>query len=495
MFIENLAKVIFRGGIITAKGLYALLKQSFESPVRIFSAVIVWFAVSLFIAKNSYHLEFLYWIWPSFFSGWVMHWLLSFNVGEHLCFLFFSGVGSWAFLKGLKDHRKAVKMKRSFEAIGLTDSFGNVPKLFNEVTLDEYREMMIFRADSIGVDPFESKRGVLEGIFHKKIAAINQGRNPAYIEIYFSTKELPTQVSLQSIESKGKTSPSSFFIGEAAEGILQADISDLPHLMIAGTTGGGKSVFFKQVLHGLLKSSDCLQMYLIDLKGGLEFSDFKQAPNVQVVKTAEDAVVLLESIEREMHDRFKLLEKKGHSKISTHRDLRDPIVIAIDEASVLYAKRSNQDADYDLVARAREVTDSIAKLGRAAGIHLILATQKVSKDTVETTIQENISARMCFRMNTLNGSLAVLGNKDAMDLPAIPGRGIWQNGSKQVQVQAPSITSDEIRNFCKKLEDDFDRGLRMNYGELVGASKPNPGLKNLLRVVHPEIDKEDELNA
>lgn len=493
-FVENLAKLFFHGGLITTQGLWALLKTLTKKPLPISSAILGWWFVSFFIGKDLYHLQFLHWLWPELFSGWIMRWFLSFTLGAHMLFLFFWGISGVAFFLGLKEHRKKTQLKRRFEAIGLTDHFGWVPKLVATKRIDEYREKMIFRADAIGVDRFESKRSALEGILQKKISSISQGTNPAYVELIFNTRDLPRQVSVQSLEVSQSLSAESFYVGETVEGILQQKITYLPHLMIAGTTGGGKSVFFKQVLYGLLKSSPHLQMYLIDLKGGLEFTDFKLAPNVRVVKTAEEAVVLLEAIEREMNARFKYLEEIGHREIAPSIDDKDRIVVAIDEASVLYAKRSSQDVDYELVGRAREVTDSLAKLGRAAGIHLILATQKVSKETVETTIQENISARMCFRMNTLHGSLAVLGSKEALDIPSIPGRAIWLNGHKRIEAQAPAIRPEEIQAYCAALKEEFEGGSRSLFGEMIGTAKPNPGLKNLLRL-KPIGSEEPQMNG
>ncbi|WP_207748713.1 hypothetical protein, partial [Clostridioides difficile] len=74
--------------------------------------------------------------------------------------------------------------------------------------------------------------------------------------------------------------------------------------------------------------------------------------------------------------------------------------------------------DYELVQEARFLTEHIAKLSRAAAIHLILATQKVTKETVDTRIQENVSGRMCFKLNTTEGSVRMLGHGKAADLPS-----------------------------------------------------------------------------
>ena len=236
----------------------------------------------------------------------------------------------------------------------------------------------------------------------------------------------------------------SFIVGRSTTGTISQKINTLPHLLIAGTTGGGKSQFFKQALLGLLQTSDALQMYLIDLKGGIEMRPFGKLSNVKICSSISEAVTVLNLIKNEMENRFELLKKKNRKEIIPKKDKRPRIIIGIDEASILYAQKSKEDESYKASLKARQITDEIAKMGRAASIHLILATQKITTRTVDTSIQENITGKMCFRMNTLPGSLLVLGNKAACTLPDIPGRGIWSVGNKQIEIQAPFLSDEEL---------------------------------------------------
>ena len=89
--------------------------------------------------------------------------------------------------------------------------------------------------------------------------------------------------------------------------------------------------------------------------------------------------------------------------------------------------------------------------------HLILATQKVKKETIDTKTQENIEGKMCFKMSTIAGSVTVLGNKMAHELPAVPGRGIWSRGSEFFEVQAPFLSPAELKKELKSLESKFQR--------------------------------------
>ncbi|NJL25225.1 MAG: hypothetical protein HC902_08630 [Calothrix sp. SM1_5_4] len=128
----------------------------------------------------------------------------------------------------------------------------------------------------------------------------------------------------------------------------------------------------------------------------------------------------------------------------------------MDEASVLFTVGKSSKETKVMAEGARELTDKIAKLGRAAGIHLILATQKVVKETIDTRVQTNINAKMCFRVNTIASSMTVLNNKKAAELPDIKGRGIWSVGSNDLVVQVPYLDSEEITEELAELTAKFN---------------------------------------
>ena len=101
--------------------------------------------------------------------------------------------------------------------------------------------------------------------------------------------------------------------------------------------------------------------------------DFADAPNVIIVKTVEETLELFNSVEREMKDRFHYLEDKGKKQIIPEIDEKDRIVVVVDEASVLYMSKGINAPDKEDTIEARNLADSIAKMSRAASIHLILA--------------------------------------------------------------------------------------------------------------------------
>ena len=123
--------------------------------------------------------------------------------------------------------------------------------------------------------------------------------------------------------------------------------------------------------------------------------------------------------------------------------------MVVDECSDLYGKSSGTSDDNALTTKCKELTNLIARKGRAAGIHLILATQRVSANTLDSRILGNVAARVCFQMSSVPNSVLVLNSKCAYELDKIPGRGYWSFGTQLVQFQAPYIDEEDIE---KRLE-------------------------------------------
>mgnify|MGYP000014272701 FL=1 len=465
-------------------GIYKLIlifingfKELFNySAGQSFYFITVMLGITVISVKTCWHVKLFYYIFDNDFGAYVHNAIIGKYEGEHLINLMIIEFFLVVFSLGIKAISRKKKWKQFFESCNLKNGQGTYPALVNITKDGEYKTSYLFKGNGVGLDRFRSSKDSFESLLMKNISKIENGKDPSIIKVTTNTKVLSSHLTYSDVSGKLPLKDYEFYLGDTIDGPRKTNLSKLPHLVIAGTTGGGKSSFFKQTLVELLNSSNHLQMYLVDLKGGLEFSDFKKSPNAKIVKSMEDAVTILELICAEMSKRFNYLERGGYKSIIPKRDKLDRIVVAVDEASVLYANRDKNSFDYELSLQAREMTDRIAKLGRAAGIHLILATQKVSKETISTSIQENISARMCFKMNTLQGSLALLGDKSAMDLPAIAGRGIWMHGNDSFIVQAPYIEDSEIKEQCEGIEVDL-------HSKMLGIVQENEQLSKLTKAL------------
>lgn len=396
------------------------------------------------------YLSWLNWLVPNVFSERAVNILRTIPKLYHFTFFLLVTTYTVGISLGFMDYMKRRRLQRKLDGVGLANAQGEKPKVIREIELDDNKSKLLISPYGVGLDRFESKKSDFEATFERIIDGIRISEDRKTLEINMCRRELRKRMSFYEAVDLIKK-PYHFLIGDSTGGILTADLRELPHLLIAGSTGGGKSVFFRMVFVCLLKHSKHIQVYLIDLKRGVEVKEFSELPNVRIAKDENEAVQLLEALRDEMQKRFIFMENAKIKKIEPEKHKRDLIVVGIDEASVLFGKTSINKTKSDLVKRARELTDELAKLSRAAGIHLIIATQKAVKESLDTKVLENLTGRMVFKMSTHAGSNTALGNVKAYSLPDVKGRAIWGGGNKYIEVQAPYLSEKELEDECNEL--------------------------------------------
>ncbi|MGH7611006.1 MAG: DNA translocase FtsK [Candidatus Dormibacteria bacterium] len=225
------------------------------------------------------------------------------------------------------------------------------------------------------------------------------------------------------------------------------DLAGMPHLLIAGTTGSGKSVCINAVLAGLLLQSTPrdLRLILVDPKR-VELSSFSGLPHllVPVVVDSDPAVAALRWAVMEMEQRYKLFAAHGARNITNFNE-RSPrlglrplpkIVIVIDELADLMMVAANEIED--LICR-------IAQLARAVGIHLIVATQRPSADIITGLIKANIPSRIAFAVSSGVDSRVIL---DEMGAEKLLGRGdmlyLPIDAGKAARLQGAYVSDREL---------------------------------------------------
>jgi S-DNA-T family DNA segregation ATPase FtsK/SpoIIIE len=245
--------------------------------------------------------------------------------------------------------------------------------------------------------------------------------------------------------------------------IRVADLTQMPHLLIAGSTGTGKSVFINSLLMGMLYTAtpEELKLVLVDPKR-LELGLYEDIPHLftPVVTDAKVASNVLRNATREMERRLKLLAQRGvrnieqynrtfqkNQSLSLFDSVEDVehkplpyIVIVIDELADLMMVDTNN---------VEESITRLAQMARAVGIHLILATQRPSVDVITGLIKANFPARISFRVASkvdsrtildANGSESLLGKGDMLYLPA--------GSSRLHRIHGPYVTEEEIAAVC-----------------------------------------------
>lgn len=217
-----------------------------------------------------------------------------------------------------------------------------------------------------------------------------------------------------------------------------------PHLLIAGSTGGGKSNMLNQILCTLLTKNraDYLQFAMVDLKR-VELTHYRDVPHLwrPIVRYEREVASLFRDLKQELENRYDLFERAGVNKIQAWNQIKRPrlpyIILVIDEwANVMEVKELREEAE--------TLLSNLTRLGRAAGIHVIICTQRPSVDIVTGAIKTNVTARIAFRTADNAGSRVILDNGMASDLESVPGRAIWMNGGQYIQIQTPLITDKQM---------------------------------------------------
>ncbi len=230
------------------------------------------------------------------------------------------------------------------------------------------------------------------------------------------------------------------------------DLTEFPHLMVAGSTGSGKSVALNGIIFSLLfkKTPAELQLVLIDPKA-VEFSPYKEIPHLltDVVTEMEDSVDVLQKLCEVMDERYELLEKNSVRNIDEYHELVGNtesmpfIVIIIDELADLMMTQGKQVED--LVGR-------LSQKARAAGMHLVLATQRPTSDVIKGLIKTNVPARLAFRVANNVDSRVIIQEKGAETLMGL-GDCLFQTPRKSglTRIQSPLVTGEEVRNVVDQI--------------------------------------------
>lgn len=435
---------------------HGLKRAVFNNVDRVLWLIVGYGLILVLVYWNWMHLRILHLLFPKIITLGVMKFFV-YHVPQYMQFLMLTSGMTIVIgvVFGFAHFFRMVRYQKELKHIGLKSATGGEPKVIDVEKTSDFKIKITLTSPGIGLDHYKNKKSDLESAFGAIVEDIRiSQRSRKLVEIHLVEKELPTLVNFSQCVGALKE-PNSFLVGESLGGIIAQPIRSLPHLMIAGTSGNGKSVFFNQTLISMLKTSPHIQLYLLDLKLGVEVKAYRNLPNVKIAKDESEAVHLLKSVVAEMKERFKLLEQNGNKIIDPERDGKDLILVGVDEASVLYGKRRGQRNGPNHASTARELTDEIAKLGRAACIHLVMATQKVTNDTIDTKIQENVGGRICFRVGSLQGSNTVIGNKKANELPDLKGRAIWAYGNTFTEVQTPFISDQSIDDEISIIIEDF----------------------------------------
>ena len=277
------------------------------------------------------------------------------------------------------------------------------------------------------------------------------GKNTVGIEIPNNTREgvlLEEILSNERFASKDIKLP--IALGKSISGIpIIGDLVSMPHLLIAGTTGSGKSVCINTIIVSLLYklNPDMCKFILIDPKM-LELSSYEGIPHLltPVITDAKKATAALGWTVKEMNNRYKLMSKVGVRNIDGYNlkhKLKMPyIVVVVDEMSDLMLVSGKEIENY---------IQKLSQMARAAGIHIIMATQRPSVDVITGTIKANFPTRISFQVSSKIDSRTILGEQGAEQLLGKGDMLFMSSANRIVRIHGPFISEKEIERITSVL--------------------------------------------
>ena len=328
-----------------------------------------------------------------------------------------------------------------------------------------------------------------------RIATI-PGSNTIGIELPNNSREnVYLSEILNDLNFKKKDIKLPIALGKSISGTpIIGDLASMPHLLIAGTTGSGKSVCINTIILSLLyrHTPEKCKFILIDPKM-LELSTYEGVPHLlcPVITEAKKAASVLGWVVKEMESRYRLMTKEGVRNIdgynSRHKLPMPYIVVIVDEMSDLMLVAGKEIENY---------IQKLSQMARAAGIHIIMATQRPSVDVITGTIKANFPTRISFQVTSKIDSRTILGEQGAEQLLGKGDMLYMSSANRIIRIHAPFVSDTEIEkinNFLRsQAEPDYiDEILNFADEREVGELSKKQGDKDELYESAVEIIKSE----
>ena len=359
------------------------------------------------------------------------------------------------YLIGEEDKESQDEYEKKFAEINFCSKTKAFPRFLNKEIKDKE---VIYSFYSVGLDQddWKSYKSKLEQAFDCRIIRIAYApktRQIIMIHTVPATFELST--NLQWSNDYIREKDFEIVLGVALLEDVVVDLNKTPHALIASVTGGGKSVLMRCILWQCIKKG--ARPYMIDFKGGVEFgTEYEQYG--EVVTERQEALEMLQELTKENSLRLKLFRKVGVKNIIEYNekfpdDTLCRIVLFSDEVAEMLDKSGLQSSEKKIYYAIEKKLSTVARLGRAAGINMIHATQRPDANVIVGQIKNNLPIRISGRMTDDPASKMVLNNTEATKIDAKAlGRFMYNVGADTHEFQGYNFTENSLE------KGDFQRG-------------------------------------
>ncbi len=327
---------------------------------------------------------------------------------------------------------------------GIVNFAGEAPLLIYRQNGDHGILKLAFQIKGYPLDRWQEDQALIESSLNISILGIHQGEDNQTIEIEAVKASGAFNHLVPWLDALRPDDPAELALGVNAAGIpLIINLSKIPHWLIGAATGGGKTKLLKLILHQL-RMAGCI-LYLADFKGvdfGVdEFEDGHYATELKTLAELLDEVVTI------LYTRRDALIQAKCPNIDLYNESHFPlkrIVVVLDETSMILDSTGRSKEEKAEIAEILNQLLTIGRLGRAMGIHLIVATQRPDVASVPGALKAQLDGRICGHTADAQSSIVILDDGSGAKLPAIPGRFIVRDGSGNDKIiQAYLITKNK----------------------------------------------------
>ncbi len=328
----------------------------------------------------------------------------------------------------------ASSISNNLHRIGFVNSVGEAPLLLSK-SIDKNNSKIItleFKTFGIPLSEWADNQDRIESALNIHIDEIYEGKNCRSVIVKCVDGENRLSDFIEWSENMLSKECFEIVLGEGYSGRVSVNISKIPHMLIGGSTGSGKSILLKLVLMQCVKKG--AKIYIADFKGGVDF------PNVWHKKccllTDEETLLkVLIDVTTELKRRKQILRNAAFANIdeynrNTEKKLQR-IIFACDEIAEVLDKTGLSKQQKDEILKIESELSIIARQGRAFGIHLVLATQRPDAAILNGQIRNNIDTRICGRADNVLSQI-ILDNTDASDKIAKSSQGRFLTNSGKI---------------------------------------------------------------
>ncbi|ANS49372.1 cell division protein FtsK [Bacillus thuringiensis] len=305
---------------------------------------------------------------------------------------------------------------------------------------------------------YELPVGMPSKIIRKVEDVVSEGLNKP-VRIQYDNYKLNIRVFHQEIPKKWEWSANLIQVGkwlvpmgQSLEQLMYHDFDKTPHMTLGGLTRMGKTVFLKNVMTSLITAqADDTHLFIIDLKGGLEFGPYQNIKQVEfIAEKPMEAFQVLSTILKKMEEKM-LFMKEHHYANVVETNIRERYFIIVDEGAELCPDKSMSRERQKLLGACQQMLSYIARIGGALGFRLIFCTQYPTGDTLPRQVKQNSDAKLGFRLPTQTASQVVIDEAGLEAIESVPGRALFKT-DRLTEIQVPYISNEQMWEVLKQYE-------------------------------------------